>query len=294
MTRRCCLTILWLTILVAATHGVLLADDEEERVSYGPSDDEPRGTLFQWSYGTSFSGGPDRDEPIVTDRPDFTEASVTVGKGVVQLETGYTYSYDGASGLRGHSYPESLFRIGILEDWLEFRIALNHSSGREGGAAAATHFSDESLYLGFKIALTPQEGWFPEMAIVPQMVRPASTGGTFLPGVNWLYGWDITEKIATGGSTQYNRDIDGTTSRLHGVFAQSWTINFSLTEKLGLYTEWFCLVPAGSDTEHTQHYFDSGFTYLVNNDLQLDIRAGVGASESSDDYFLGTGFSVRF
>ena len=36
-----------------------------------------RKTLLQWSYGTSFEGGPDLYEPLVTDRPDFTESSVT-------------------------------------------------------------------------------------------------------------------------------------------------------------------------------------------------------------------------
>src|SRR5689334_8326302 len=48
-------------------------ESEEERLSYGPDPCEPRKTLLQWSYGTSFSGGPDLEEPIVTDRPDFTE-----------------------------------------------------------------------------------------------------------------------------------------------------------------------------------------------------------------------------
>src|SRR5688572_11638984 len=31
-------------------------------------------TLFQWSYGDGGDGGPDLNEPLVTDRPDFTEA----------------------------------------------------------------------------------------------------------------------------------------------------------------------------------------------------------------------------
>ena len=53
---------------------------------------------MQWSYGTSFSGGPDLDEPLVTDRPDFTEASSTVGRGVAQLEFGYTYTYNDDAG----------------------------------------------------------------------------------------------------------------------------------------------------------------------------------------------------
>src|SRR5688572_5047194 len=63
------------------------SEDDEKR-NYGPCADEPRKTLMQWSYGTSFEGGPPGpDEPLATDRPDFTEASVTVGRGVVQLET---------------------------------------------------------------------------------------------------------------------------------------------------------------------------------------------------------------
>src|SRR5687768_10953213 len=51
-------------------------------------------TLFQWGYGDGGEGGPDLSEPLVTDRPDFTEASSTVGLGVMQLESGYTYVYD--------------------------------------------------------------------------------------------------------------------------------------------------------------------------------------------------------
>ena len=38
---------------------------------------------------------------------------------------------------------------------------------------------------------------------------------------------------------------------------------------------------------------DGGFTFLVNNNFQLDVRAGVGLNEAADDYFVGTGFAVR-
>ena len=285
---------IWIVCLAMMPDRMLRAEDEV--LSFGPDESQPRGTLFQWSYGTSFGGGPNRDEPIVTDRPDFTEASATVGKGVVQLESGYTYSMDIATDKRAHSYPESLFRIGILEDWLEFRIAYNHSSDRslEGGPSTIVNHSGDDLYLGFKIGLTPQEDWLPEMAIIPQMIRPSGSGGKFLAGLNWLYGWELSDWLEMGGSTQFNRDIDESTGRMYVEFAQSWTFNYKLAEKLNMYTEWFCFVPCGADTSQTQHYFDGGFTYLVTNDLQLDIRAGVGASEAADDYFLGSGFSIRF
>lgn len=79
--------------------GICSACDSDVDVSCGPDRCEPRGTLMQWSYGTSFSGGPDQDSPLVTDRPDFTEAGSTVGLGVAQFEIGYTYVYDEVTGI---------------------------------------------------------------------------------------------------------------------------------------------------------------------------------------------------
>ena len=80
------------------------AEGQENRCSGGP------GTLFQWSYATSRPLGPDLSEPLVTDRPDFTEASSTVGFGVVQFEAGYVYVNDRGEGksFDGHAYPRSL------------------------------------------------------------------------------------------------------------------------------------------------------------------------------------------
>jgi len=255
------------------------------------------GTLMQWSYGNSFSGGPDLNEPIVTDRPDFTEASSTVGQGVAQIEMGYTYIFDddGIDQTIGHSYPETLLRYGIFANWLEFRAAWNYANEEVNGVGVS---GSQDLYLGFKIGLTPQEGLLPEMSLVPQMTVPtghdAFSADEVLPGVNWLYGWDINDFISTAGSTQFNREIDSTTSASYTEYAQSWTIGYSLADKLAAYTEWFAFFPSSADTAKPEHYFDGGFTYLISNDVQWDIRGGVGLNEAADDYFVGTGLSVRF
>lgn len=264
---------------------------------YSPSPCEPRGTLFQWSYGTSFTGGPDRDEPLVTDRPDFTEASSTVGLGVVQVESGYTYTFDddGTTSTKSHSYPEALFRIGALAEWLELRVACNYAGIDDG---LVTNDGAEDLYLGFKIGLTPQEGVLPEMALIPQMTVPtgadAFSSDEALPGLNWLYGWDVNDCISTAGSTQFNRTIDDGSGAAYTEWAQSWTIGYSLADRLGAYTEWFAFLPHSADTAHSEHYFDGGFTVLISNDIQWDIRAGVGLNSNADDFFAGTGLSVRF
>ena len=261
-----------------------------------------RGTLMQWSYGTSFDGGPPgRDEPLVSDRPDFTEASTTVGRGVAQVELGYTFFSNSDSGetTRTHTFPEMLWRIGMFAEWFEFRIAYTAASMDTAAPPLPplTVNGSFDLYLGAKLGLTPQEGILPEMALVPQMRVPTGssefTAGIVLPGVNWLYGWDITEELSFGGSTQANRFVDDL-GDVYLEMAQSFTLGVSLTENLGMYTEWFVLIPSGSLISRTQHYLDGGFTYSVTNDLQLDVRAGVGLSDGSEDYFVGTGLVRRF
>ena len=96
------------------------------------------GTLFLWSQGSGAKGGPDLDAPLVTDRPDFTEASSTVGRGIAQLEVGYTYTYDDDGGAaKSHSYPEPLLRYGILENWLELRVGWNYASEDVGATTTS-------------------------------------------------------------------------------------------------------------------------------------------------------------
>jgi Putative MetA-pathway of phenol degradation len=237
------------------------------------------------------------DEPLVSDRPDFTEASSVVGLGVFQIESGYTYTYDnnGTNRSIGHSYPETLLRYGVLADWLEFRFGTNYSSLDIDGLYTR---GAEDIYTGFKIGLTPQEGWRPEMALMPQITVPsgsrATTSGEVLAGLNWLYGWDLSERISTAGSTQFNRALDETTNASYTEWAQSWTVGYGLAEKLGGYTEYFGFYPAGADTARVQHYFDAGLTYSLTNNVQWDIRGGKGLNSVADDYFVGTGLVLRF
>jgi hypothetical protein len=258
-------------------------------------------TLLQWGYGDGGDGGPDLSEPIVTDRPDFTEASSTVGRGVMQLEGGYTYVYDSDStgSFKAHSFPETLLRVGVLADWLELRAAWNYveETTTQFGGSRELATGSEDLYLGLKLGLTGQEGILPEMALMPQMTVPTGSdefsADEVLPGVNWLYGWDLNDWLATGGSTQANRALDDVSDEPYLEIAQSWTINYSLAEWLGMYTEWFAFIPDGADSNHTEHYADGGFTFLVTNNVQLDIRAGVGLNDAADDFFTGAGFAVR-
>jgi hypothetical protein len=259
-------------------------------------------TLFRWYCSEEEGGPPGFDEPLASDRPDFVEASTTVGMGVRQLEMGYTYFYDddgGANRSFGGTYPEFLFRMGVFADWLELRVGWTYSTLDERSVGVSNSFDgSEDLYLGVKLGLTPQDGILPEIALVPQMTVPTGhsdfTADKVLPGFNLLYGWDISDFLSFAGSTAANMAIDDGTGDEFLEFAQAFTIGHTLTEKIGAYTEWFMITPSGAETARTQHFLDGGFIYRVTNNLQLDVRAGKGVSAGADDYFVGSGAVARW
>jgi hypothetical protein len=255
---------------------------------------------------------------LETDRPDFTEASSTVGYGVAQYEAGYTLARatNGSTRISTHTAPEALFRIGVLAEWFELRIGYTYlwekTETLTGSSLAA---GSDDLYLGVKLALTLQDGWLPEMSIVPQMSVPLGaefSADQCMPGINWLYGWDVTETLSLGGTTQINRAVGtipvfadvgggnfvqvGEHNHYHLQFEQGATAGIQLTERLGFYGEWFVLVPLGAleASGGPQHYVNGGFRYQPTPNLQFDIRHGVGLSKEAADFFSGIGLSQRF
>jgi hypothetical protein len=249
--------------------------------------------LFLWPGQNNEDAKLNLDDPLVTDRPDFTEASSTVGKNVFQFESGYTllYNKDKEGRVIEQSYPELLLRQGVYADWLELRLATNISS-LDQKSNHTTGFTD--LYLGVKIGITPSTGIFPEISIVPQITVPTGRIGSdhSLPGVNLLYAWDLTDETYLGANTQINREDDD--GNLYSEWAQSIAVGTSLTDSIGCYIEWFALFPRDLKSARDEHFANGGLTYFINNNMMFDIRAGHSIEQSTEKSFYGIGYSVRF
>ena len=194
-----------------------------------------------------------------------------------------------------------LWRIGMFAEWFELRIGQNFSSGDNfaNDILFETARGPEDLYLGVKLFLTEQKGGLPETSLILQTDVPTGdrdlTADEMLPGFNYLFGWDIIDDcLSAGGSFQINRAVDET--GFYVEVASSFTINYRLRPKVGAFTEWFGLYPAGAFDPGIgpEHYFDGGFTYLVTDNFQLDIRAGVGLNEHATNFFSGAGFGIRY
>lgn len=230
----------------------------------------------------------------MTDRPDFTESPETVGPGRFQFEGGYTFAQRDKD--TEHSLPELLVRVGFLEQ-LEFRLALNYLAA---DLVEEDKQGLDDVGLGAKIKLAGGSPDFdlirPHIGLIVQTTLPTGTGGfgedEMQPEVKLALAWDLSERVSLGSNLNYGYlSEDG--ARFH-QFSGSLALGYQLTEKWGTYIEYFGFVPASRDGPN-ESFFDGGFTYLVNDDLQLDARAGVGAfNGESPDYFVGVGVSWRF
>jgi len=257
-------------------------------------------TLFAWP-GNERSLVDGQDEgALVSDRPGFTEATTTVGRGHLQLESGYTLTRDesSAEAVNSHSFPELLLRLGIAAEWLELRLGWNSGvDRRQSGNVSSTFDGEKDLYVGLKLALTEQDGWLPEFSLLPQMSVPTGSdeysSHVLMPGCGFLYAWNLNEVFSISGSMQINRVRDDADD-LYAEIAQSWSIGYALTDQLAAYTEWFAFFPHNADVAKPRHHFDGGFTYQFHPNWQVDLWAGMGLNDAADDFIMGAGTVLRF
>jgi hypothetical protein len=94
---------------------------------------------------------------------------------------------------------------------------------------------------------------------------------------------DLSASLNFGGS--WNSALDET------FLIYSAALGLGIDEKLSTFIEVYgnifsSFVPL--------HNFDGGITYLLSEDLQLDLSAGKEISGVDSFWFISTGFSVRF
>lgn len=241
----------------------------------------------------------DEREPLITDRPDQTESAVTVPAGSWQIETGISLGRDDEEGLESEelNVAATLMRVGLTEI-LELRL------GWEGYfETSAAHDADAhgvgDANLGFKIALREGEGLSPTAALIATTTVPVGeapfSSEAWDPSLRLSVSHDLSETVGVGWNLGIARETieNGTARELATVVFFTATVAFDLSERLGLYleafgdTEW-------DDTNDPNLLFDAGLTYLVHDLLQLDCAAGVGLTDTSLDYFVSAGMSIRF
>lgn len=239
--------------------------------------------------------GQEPPPPLVTDRPDQTESPVTVPLKSLQIEMGFVFAdargteTETETETRSFELGSTLFRYGLL-DYLELRLS--------GGFVLqkTRNNSDESqaegiggINTGLKIHLITEDQFLPETGLIADIIFPighsALTSQKTHPGFIFAMGYSLSERF----SLSFNL---GGRSGDHNpfIFRYSAALGIGLSEKTSLFLETFGLKPSLSKNLLN---LDTGFTYLLGPDFQLDSSAGLSVTEKPFEWFINVGFSWR-
>jgi hypothetical protein len=247
------------------------------------------------------------EERIETERHDFTQSATTVGRGVIQVESGYTYFYKETpeETESNHTLPELLLRIGLTED-IEARLRWNHAwvFVRD----EEDRIGSEDLRYSLKLQMTREHehNLLPTSAL--EIRGSAPTGGDeFTTGeveisLDYIFQWTLVEGVTLAGSTGWGTDgfgdfglvPDAARRESYDAYSVSAVLGGELGERNTAYAEWFGIFSDGLAEEFSISVFNVGIDHYINRDFVVDFRVGVGLSADSDDFFSGIGGGYRF
>jgi len=242
----------------------------------------------------SFAQETNELEPLITDRPDATEASSTVGKGTLQIETGGFYESFEENNIKSESYTcnTTLVRYGILDN-LELRVGLDFTEGItkvNGNKLDNVTSGFSPLLLGVKIDIAEENGCMPEIALIGHVFPLFTSAKDYRPETTAIdFRFSLSHTLNEKSSIGYNIGAQWGDDSSEAAAIYTVAYGYSLTDKFGAYAELYGDLPEDSSANH---YWDAGFTYLVSNNIQLDTYFGTSITKGQD-ILIGLGASFR-
>jgi len=232
---------------------------------------------------------------IVTDRPDATESSSTVPGKTLQIETGIVYENTNSTEYNFDNWQlgTTLLRYGVWDNF-ELRVGSSYQVTKGETKETSTDSTEHGfgpIMAGFKVFIVEEKGLRPEISILADItlrhIGSISYRPTFsYPTARLSASHTLTPNISFG----YNAGFGYNGENADGFFIYSAVLGIGITSKISFFAETFGSFDHGN---LPNHHIDGGFTYLIKNNLQLDISAGTGFDKTIDKSFISTGLSWR-
>ncbi len=233
---------------------------------------------------------------LITDRPDQTESAAIVAHKSLQIETGFILENNKTSLTKEKSfaYNSTLLRYGLFENF-ELRLGLEYLGSKTSSKHTETNYNTSGLsplYTGFKIKIADEDGWKPELAFLGGLALPFTADKDFKPeysaaDIRFAFAHTLSDKVSIG----YNIGAEWDGETAEPAYFYSMSLAIGLTDNLSIFAESFGSIPEKGGAEHL---LDTGFTYLVSPNFQLDISGGIGLNDHAVDNFLSFGLTYRF
>lgn len=227
--------------------------------------------------------------PIETDRPDQSETPSLVPKGYFQMENGFSIE-DTEPGFI-YTHPSTLWKIGVSENF-EFRVITEYINIQRDPNPKVDGLLP--VQVGLKTKLLEQKGIVPKTSFlghisIPGLASEQFKQTYFAPAVRLLFQHDLHDRF----NVSYNvgAEWDGESPRPDFIYTLSLGVN--ILQGLGVFGEIYGRMPQQREDEADLR-LDGGFTYLVSDDVMVDLSGGIGLSENAPEKFIAIGLSYRF
>jgi hypothetical protein len=247
-----------------------------------------------------------KSDPIATDRPDFVESAQVVGRGRFQLETGYTLDKSKHDGIKNDSYSTpTLLRFGLNDSW-EFRVETEgfmrstsqNLIGPGAGTSLTEHgFADLGLGLKWQLQNGDEATEKPSIGIVGQLDfssgSQAFRGQGTRPSLLLAVEWDLPGDTAIGFMPGIIVDKNDQ-GKNFGIGVLALTMSKPIAQG------WSGFVEVAAQELKTRKNggnvvtFDTGISYLLSNDAQVDFYVMKGISKAASNLQTGVGLSLRY
>jgi hypothetical protein len=227
-----------------------------------------------------------KPEPIETDRPDQTESPSIVPKGMIQVETGFSFEQTD-DDIKNLLTPSVLWKYGVT-DKFELRLITEFASEDTVGETLSGF---KPILVGLKVSLSEEKGIIPKTSFIAHLLLPNIASEDFKAEhyageFRFTMQHTLSDKVKLG----YNLGAEWDGESPDATFVYTFTTGFSITEKFGIYAEVFGFAP---ENETAYHSFDGGITYLLSDNAMIDASGGFGLTENAPDYYAALGFSFR-
>lgn len=225
-------------------------------------------------------------QTIVTDRPDQTESSTTIPFKSLQIESGILVGNYGGGDLKQLLIPSTLLRYGLSKN-VELRFGQQFEN-LKNDLTSESDFGISDLEIGAKIQLFKKEDVNTEIAFLSHLILPTGSNGLTndkFGTINKLaISHTLNDKLGLGYNVGYDNMGEG-----KGDFTYSAALGIGLGEKFGTYVE---LYGEYAEFSNWGSNFDSGLTYLVRDNLQLDASFGLGLNHKMHYFSLGFSWNI--
>jgi len=227
---------------------------------------------------------------IVTDRPDATEAASVVPKGYLQIETGGLYESFEVNNIKLERtvFNTTLLRYGILDN-LELRVGWNYEEQKLTGQTNVLNGLSPLLF-GMKIAIAEEKNGMPEIAFIGHLFLPFTASTDFKPETTGAdFRFSVAHTLSENTSLGYNFGAQWGDDASEIAYIYTIAYGIGLTDKIGFYAELYGDFP---ENGKANHFWDAGFTWLLQSNLQFDVTVGTSITAGQDILF-STGLSYR-